>query len=98
MLQSIGHQLETPIAKDIIMNLEEAQSQYAQPFHRIREDITGAIDETTSILQFWEVMSPWFRRFHDCDDPKQQLKLIPPIIHTLMLVWQYSRCSVVLPS
>ena len=38
-LHSINRQLDSPIAKDILRNLDEAQSTYAQSFHHVRRDI-----------------------------------------------------------
>ena len=91
MLHSIEHQLDTPVAKDIIMNLEEAQSQYANSFHQIRRDIGKSLKDCAEILQFWETMKPWFVQLHEATEPLDQLRLLPPIVHTLLLVWQYSR-------
>lgn len=73
------------------MNLAEAQSQYAASFQQIRGDIGRALKETNEILQFWDTMKPWFIQLHDAIDPLEQLRLLPPIVHTLHLVWQYSR-------
>jgi len=43
MLHSIEHQLETPVAKDIIVNLEEAQSQVSDWVYHY-------------VCEFWTVM------------------------------------------
>jgi len=91
MLHSIENQLDGPVAKDIIKNLEEAQSQYATSFQQIKRDIHKALKETNDILQFWETMKPWFVELHEAINPLDQLRLLPPIVHTLLLVWQYSR-------
>lgn len=91
MLHSIQQQLDSPVAKDIIMNLEEAQSQYASSFQQIRGDISRSLKETNEILQFWDVMKTWFVELHDATEPLDQLRLLPPILHTVHLVWQYSR-------
>lgn len=88
---SIEYQLDSPVAKDIIVNLEEAQSQYASAFQQIRGDIAKVLEETKEILKFWEVMKPWFVEFHQATEPAKQLTLLPPIAHTIFLVWQYSR-------
>lgn len=38
-LHSILRQLESPVAKDILQNLEQAQSQYASSFNHVRKDV-----------------------------------------------------------
>ena len=39
-LHSINLQLDSPIAADILRNLDEASSTYAQSFQHVRKDIT----------------------------------------------------------
>ena len=39
-LQSITQQLESPVAVDILRNLEEAESNYANSFQVVRKDIS----------------------------------------------------------
>ena len=38
-LRSIDEQLDSDVAKDILHNLEQADSQYAHSFHSVRKDI-----------------------------------------------------------
>ena len=38
-LESITHQLESPVAIDILRNLEEADSNYAHSFQTVMKDI-----------------------------------------------------------
>ena len=38
-LHSILRQLEPAVAKDILQNLEQAQSQYAHSFNHVRKDV-----------------------------------------------------------
>ena len=38
-LHSILRQLESAVAKDILQNLEQAQSQYAHSFSHVRKDV-----------------------------------------------------------
>lgn len=38
-LHSILKQLESPVAKDILQNLDSAQSQYSSSFNHVRKDV-----------------------------------------------------------
>lgn len=38
-LHSILRQLESPVAKDILQNLDQAQSQYSSSFNHVRKDV-----------------------------------------------------------
>ncbi|PVD27606.1 hypothetical protein C0Q70_12770 [Pomacea canaliculata] len=89
-LHSIEEQLNTSVAKDILHNLEQADSQYAHSFRAVRKDINKAATETRKILRFLETMRPWFQRLHDATDPKEMLKLFKPLMTVLNLVWMQS--------
>lgn len=38
-LQSINEQLDSPVAQDILRNLQDAQSTYSQSFQNVRRDV-----------------------------------------------------------
>ncbi|XP_064650622.1 uncharacterized protein LOC135502065 isoform X3 [Lineus longissimus] len=89
-LQSINAQLDSQIAKDILTNLEQASSQYAQSFLNVRKDISQAIEDTNDNLKFLQTLMPWFQDLHDATDTKEFLKMFGPLVHTVLLVWCYS--------
>ncbi|CAH1797693.1 unnamed protein product [Owenia fusiformis] len=90
-LHSINEQLDSPVAVDILRNLEDANSQYAHSFENVRKEIYKAEQETNEILKFLGTLSPWFDQLHAELQPLLMMKLFPPLIHTIMLVWSRSR-------
>ena len=46
--------------------------------------------DTRENLQFLSTLQNWFEELHVCLNPSRLLKLFPPLIHTLFLVWQHS--------
>ena len=46
--------------------------------------------DTKENLQFLSTLQNWFEELHVCLNPSRLLKLFPPLIHTLFLVWQHS--------
>ncbi|GFS27875.1 dynein beta chain, flagellar outer arm [Elysia marginata] len=89
-LRSINDQLASDVAKDILQNLETANSQYAQSFSGVRKDISKAEAETTRILKFLSTMEPWYKKLHGSTDSQAIIKLFKPLMHVLNLVWSYS--------
>ncbi|XP_070202269.1 uncharacterized protein [Littorina saxatilis] len=89
-LRSIDEQLDSDVAKDILHNLEQADSQYAHSFQAVRKDISKAEAETMKILKFLSTMRPWFQQLHDACEPKEMLKLFKPLMTVLNLVWSHS--------
>ncbi|KAL5020323.1 hypothetical protein ScPMuIL_003215 [Solemya velum] len=89
-LHSILKQLESPVAKDILQNLEHAQSQYAHSFTFVRKDVNKAVSETNRILKFLETMNWLFESLHNAFEPKHMLQLFKPLMQTLLLVWSNS--------
>lgn len=51
-LHSILRQLESAVAKDILNNLEQAQSQYAHSFNHVRKDV----NKVTAVLNTMYVL------------------------------------------
>ncbi|XP_052060514.1 uncharacterized protein LOC127700861 isoform X4 [Mytilus californianus] len=89
-LHSILKQLESPVAKDILQNLDSAQSQYSSSFNHVRRDVNKAVQETNRTLKFLTTMRWLFEDFHDTMDPKHMLELFKPMMQVLFLVWQHS--------
>ncbi|GFO25147.1 dynein beta chain, flagellar outer arm [Plakobranchus ocellatus] len=89
-LRSIDDQLASDVAKDILQNLESANSQYAQSFSGVRKDISKAEAETSRILKFLSTMEPWYKKLHASTDSQAIIKLFKPLMHVLNLVWSYS--------
>ena len=57
----------------------------------VLESVVQAITETEENLKFLKTMLSWFEQLHENLDPKELANLFPPLTHTLLLVWQYSR-------
>lgn len=58
------------------------------PFLR---DIGKAIVDCEYYLMYLNTLQPWFLRLHQAFSPDSLMKMFPPTIKTLLLVWQHSR-------
>lgn len=54
-LHSILRQLESPVAKDILQNLDQAQSQYSSSFNHVRKDVNKVC-----LVDFFFIVWIWF--------------------------------------
>eukprot|EP00057_Strongylocentrotus_purpuratus_P006394 XP_011660868.1 PREDICTED: dynein beta chain, flagellar outer arm [Strongylocentrotus purpuratus] len=90
-LLSINKQLDSPVASNILLNLDDANSTYSHSFHNVRREIGQALAETNENLMFLVTLLPWFERLHAASQPKELMTVFPPLVHTLMLVWSHSR-------
>ncbi|XP_056010102.1 uncharacterized protein LOC125667097 [Ostrea edulis] len=89
-LHSILRQLESPVAKDILQNLDQAQSQYSSSFNHVRKDVNKAVTETNRTLRFLSTMQWLFEDLNSSLNPCHMLKLFKPLMQVLFLVWQHS--------
>ncbi|XP_053409232.1 uncharacterized protein LOC123561373 isoform X4 [Mercenaria mercenaria] len=89
-LHSILRQLESAVAKDILHNLEQAQSQYAHSFNHVRKDVNKAVRETNRILSFLSTMRWLLNELHQAVEPLEMLRLFKPLMQVLFLVWSNS--------
>ncbi|KAK6172547.1 hypothetical protein SNE40_016179 [Patella caerulea] len=89
-LQSVNSQLDSDVARDILHNLEQANSQYAHSFNTVRKDIDKAVIDTNKILNFLSTMRQWFDRLHESTQPADMLILFKPLMTSLLLVWTHS--------
>ncbi|XP_052258855.1 uncharacterized protein LOC127863384 isoform X2 [Dreissena polymorpha] len=89
-LHSILRQLESAVAKDILNNLEQAQSQYAHSFSHVRKDVNKAVRETNRILSFLSTMRWLLNELHSAVEPLEMLRLFKPLMQVLFLVWSNS--------
>ncbi|XP_033103095.1 dynein heavy chain 9, axonemal-like [Anneissia japonica] len=90
-LRSINTQLDSAVASDILLNLDEANSTYSHSFHNVRKEISQAMVETEENLRFLKTLKHWFEQLHLASTPATMLTIFPPLVHTLMLVWSHSR-------
>ncbi|XP_069118815.1 uncharacterized protein [Argopecten irradians] len=89
-LHSILRQLESPVAKDILQNLDQAQSQYSNSFNHVRKDVNRAVTDVNRTLKFLSTMQWLFEDLHSTLDPRQMLKMFQPLMQVLFRVWQNS--------
>ena len=54
-------------------------------------DVGKAIVDSEHSLMYLNTLQPWFLRLHQAFNPDTIMKLFPPTIKTLLLVWQHSR-------
>ncbi|XP_066025345.1 uncharacterized protein [Pocillopora verrucosa] len=90
-ITSVSEQLCSHVALNIMMNLEDAHSTYAQSFHLVKREIAKAEAETNDNLQFLSTLLPWFEKLHYATKSADMVSVFPPLVHTLYLVWVHSR-------
>ncbi|EDO43528.1 predicted protein [Nematostella vectensis] len=90
-ISMINEQLSSHVAMNIIMNLEDAHSTYAQSFLLVKRDIAKAEQEANDNLQFLSTLLPWFEKLHYTTNSREMVAIFAPLMHTLYLVWAYSR-------
>lgn len=59
--------------------------------HVYYRDIGKAIVDCEYYLMYLNTLQPWFLRLNQAFSPDSIMKLFPPTIKTLLLVWQHSR-------
>lgn len=89
-LESVRSQLGSAVAFSILHNLHQAQSTYAQAFLHVQRDISSAIADTEHCLMYLTALHPWLQRLSLAHSPETLAKTFPPLMATLMLVWQHS--------
>ena len=47
--------------------------------------------ETNDNLQFLSTLLPWFEKLHYATKSAEMVSVFPPLMHTMYLVWVYSR-------
>ncbi|XP_078672103.1 uncharacterized protein LOC144911712 isoform X1 [Branchiostoma floridae x Branchiostoma belcheri] len=90
-LHSINSQLDAPIACDILLNLEEADSSYSHSFQNVRREIAKAVHDTNEHLLYLNTMRSWLDRLQLGRSPKEIQQIFAPLVHTLYLVWMHSK-------
>ena len=74
----------------ILHNLEVVHSSYAQGFSRAQHDIAQATREAEHCLVFLHTLRPWLLKLHNAQYPNTMISSFPPIMATLLLIWQHS--------
>eukprot|EP00794_Sanderia_malayensis_P011161 gene11161-12333_t len=90
-IHSLNEQLCSPVIVNILTNLEEANSTYAQSFHNVKREIAKAEMEADENLQFLSTVSFWFQALSSTSEPSDLIPNFAPLMHTLFLIWQHSR-------
>lgn len=52
LLSSVNDQLDSPVASDILLNLDEASSTYSHSFHNVRKEIGQVLYNINKSLKF----------------------------------------------
>ena len=66
-------------------------AELLQHFIIFCRDVGKAIVDNEHSLMYLNTLQPWFLRLHQAFNPDTIMKLFPPTIKTLLLVWQHSR-------
>lgn len=71
--------------------LELAKSTYYPAFQRLLREVEAARQEANDNVKFLKPLRRYLERLNTMDDFPQLVDLFKPIMHTLMLIWKYSR-------
>ena len=90
-LNNLLVQLDAPHVKDILINLENNNSAYLQPFNSIRSEIKLAIKSAEINLRYISTLTPWVHKIKVANLVNESQYLFTGLFHTLLLIWQHSK-------
>uniref|UniRef100_W5M8M7 Uncharacterized protein n=1 Tax=Lepisosteus oculatus TaxID=7918 RepID=W5M8M7_LEPOC len=90
-LHYLNVQLDSEAAREILTTLEQANSTYVPALKTMCKDIDKALSQAEENMQFLGSLLRWFELLRSADPLPEIIKYIPPLIHTLLLVWTHSR-------
>ena len=89
-MQSVRDQLSSVIVLNILHNLEQAHSTYAQAFAHVHRDISSAIVDAELCLMYLTALRPWLLRLRQAFAPRTLARTFPPLMQSVLLVWEHS--------
>jgi dynein heavy chain len=77
--------------KKVLKFLEQNKSTYTGPFSKLQKEVQTARQEANENYKYLQTLSELFK---ELVDPTKELndmaELFVPILHTILLIWQYS--------
>eukprot|EP00879_Flechtneria_rotunda_P005416 GHRR01005708.1.p1 GENE.GHRR01005708.1~~GHRR01005708.1.p1 ORF type:complete len:1495 (+),score=578.36 GHRR01005708.1:300-4784(+) len=90
-LNSIHDQLTNEKVQKVVKVLELAQSTYHPAFERVFQDVEAARQEANDNVTFLKPLRRYFEKLSVMDDFVALSELFKPLLHTMLLIWKYSR-------
>ncbi len=90
-LNSIHEQLTSEKTQKVVKVLELAKSTYYPAFQRLFREVEAARQEANDNVKFLKPLRKYLEKLNAMDDFPSLVDLFKPIMHTLMLIWKYSR-------
>ena len=91
-LEAVRGQLTSVVVLNVLHNLDQAHSTYAQAFQHVHHDIGRAIVDAELCLMYLSALRPWCLQLEEAYSPETITRLFPPLMMTLLLTWQHSGC------
>lgn len=89
-LEAVRAQLASIVVLNVLRSLDQAHSTYAHAFQHVHRDIGKAIVDTELCLMYLSALRPWCLKLHEAHYPDTITRLFPPLMMTLLLIWQHS--------
>ncbi len=90
-LNSIHEQLTGEKIQKVVTVLELAKSTYYPAFQRLFREVDAARQEANDNVKFLKPLRKYVEKLNMMDDFPLLVDLFKPIMHTLMLIWKYSK-------
>ena len=90
-LVNIQKQLHLPITKEILSNLERANSQYYHSFVNLTIEISEERMFTKDMLRYLDPIAKWFEKFDLSKTTESIVALIPPLLRLTFLLWKFNK-------
>ncbi|OQS01914.1 dynein heavy chain [Thraustotheca clavata] len=90
-LNSIFDQLQSDSIRKVLQYLDVSKSTYNVPFAKLCKEVFHARAEANDNVLFLAPLSPWFEKMEQEVDFTALDALFRPIMHSILLVWKWSR-------
>ena len=90
-LNSIHTQLHTEKIRRVLKFLEQNKSTYTSQFHKLEKDVQAARIEANDNFKFLRTLDKYFGLLTDDTTEYKEIEdSFTPIMHTILLIWNYS--------
>ncbi|CAK4776251.1 unnamed protein product [Aphanomyces euteiches] len=90
-LNSIFDQLQSESIRKVLAYLDASKSTYNLPFAKLCKEVFHARAEANDNVFFLAPLLPWFDKMENEPDFTALVDLFRPMMHSILLVWKWSR-------
>ncbi|KAG9412939.1 hypothetical protein AC1031_015955 [Aphanomyces cochlioides] len=90
-LNSIFDQLQSESIRKVLAYLDASKSTYNLPFAKLCKEVFHARAEANDNVFFLAPLLPWFDKMENEADFTALVDLFRPMMHSILLVWKWSR-------